>query len=273
MKRPQYESGHSSNTHPVNVTIKKGPALGPDWHKDLKLKGLGSKENVNIQYNTTIKNVDQQKQTDCDETYLNIELENGHKFRCDFLVCATGVNPAVNIFQGQNVKFGNDGGIEVNESFETSLPDVYAAGDCCSPGWEISPYWVHMRLWTQAKQMGTCVARSIIASLQNEPKLPLDICFDVFTHVTTFFGFKVILLGNFNAKGLEKEKCEILLRCTKDMEYIKVVLYEDKMCGAILIGETNYEETFENLILNQFDLGFIKDELLDPNVDIDDYFD
>lgn len=45
------------------------------------------------------------------------------------------------------------------------------------------------------------------------------------------------------------------------------------MQGAILIGETDLEETFENLILNQIDLSSFGEGLLDPNVDIEDFFD
>ena len=33
------------------------------------------------------------------------------------------------------------------------------------------------------------------------------------------------------------------------------------------------QETFENLILNQLDLSRFGESLLDPNVDIEDYFD
>ena len=46
-----------------------------------------------------------------------------------------------------------------------------------------------------------------------------------------------------------------------------------RMQGAILIGETDLEETFENLILNQIDLSVYGVDLLDPNIDIEDYFD
>ncbi len=45
------------------------------------------------------------------------------------------------------------------------------------------------------------------------------------------------------------------------------------MQGAVLIGETDLEETFENLILNQMDLSHYGADLLDPNIDIEDYFD
>jgi NAD(P)H-nitrite reductase large subunit len=54
---------------------------------------------------------------------------------------------------------------------------------------------------------------------------------------------------------------------------VKVVLYEGRLVGAILIGETDMEETFENLALNQTDLSALKDNLLDPGIDIDDFFD
>lgn len=57
------------------------------------------------------------------------------------------------------------------------------------------------------------------------------------------------------------------------LEYVKVVLRDGRMEGAILIGETDLEETFENLILNQTDLTPFKDHLLDPDIDIEDFFD
>ena len=46
-----------------------------------------------------------------------------------------------------------------------------------------------------------------------------------------------------------------------------------RMQGAILIGDTDLEETFENLILNQTDLSAYGADLLDSGVDIEDYFD
>lgn len=52
-----------------------------------------------------------------------------------------------------------------------------------------------------------------------------------------------------------------------------MIIQDGCMKGAILIGETDLEETFENLILNGMDLTPFKEHLLDPNIDIDDFFD
>jgi NAD(P)H-nitrite reductase large subunit len=52
-----------------------------------------------------------------------------------------------------------------------------------------------------------------------------------------------------------------------------LIIVEGRIFGAVLIGETNLEETFENLILNQIDVSPFGENLLNPDIEIDDYFD
>ena len=99
-----------------------------------------------------------------------------------------------------------------------------------------------------------------------------DFCFELFAHSTTLFGFDAILLGLYNGQKLDKNY-ECLIRMTEKQEFIKLVLSNQKLQGAILIGNTELAETFENLILNQLDLSAFGDDLLNPDIDIDDYFD
>ncbi|MEQ2201858.1 Pyridine nucleotide-disulfide oxidoreductase domain-containing protein 1 [Xenoophorus captivus] len=51
--------------------------------------------------------------------------------------------------------------------------------------------------------------------------IELDFCFELFSQVTKFFNYKVVLLGKFNAQGLGSDH-ELLIRCTKGQEYVKV---------------------------------------------------
>jgi thioredoxin reductase len=37
-----------------------------------------------------------------------------------------------------------DGGLVVNDKMQTSVPHVYAAGDVCHVGWEVSPFWLQV---------------------------------------------------------------------------------------------------------------------------------
>ena len=51
------------------------------------------------------------------------------------------------------------------------------------------------------------------------------------------------------------------------------MVHQGRVQGALLIGETDLEETFENLILNQIDVSPFGENLINPDIDIDDYFD
>ena len=46
-----------------------------------------------------------------------------------------------------------------------------------------------------------------------------------------------------------------------------------RMIGAVLIGETEMEEAFQNLILDGIDLTSVGPSILDPELEIDHIFD
>ncbi|XP_055300196.1 pyridine nucleotide-disulfide oxidoreductase domain-containing protein 1 [Sitodiplosis mosellana] len=261
-------------TEDAEETVKKsGAALGPDWHTLFNLTGKNEDlpKAVHIHYQTGIKNID--INPICDDQFpVRVTLQNDEVLECDFVVSATGVVPNLNFkMRAEQFRFGPDGGIFVNELMETSISNVYAAGDVCFAGWEWAPHWFQMRLWTQARQMGAMAGKSMAAKYNDQHIYP-DFCFELFGHVTQLFGYQVVLLGKYNGQGLDN-KYEALLRVTQDKEYIKYVLVDGKLQGAILIGETGLEETTENLILNQLDLTPYGDDILDPDIDIEDYFD
>merc|ERR1719354_1557962 len=107
-------------------------------------------------------------------------------------------------------------------------------------------------------------------TIKNQEPLDLDFCFEMFAHVTNFFSQKVILLGLFKGQRVENDY-ELLVRVTPGKEYVKLVMQNGRMQGAVLIGDADLEETFENLILNQMDLSVYGEELLDPYIEIKNY--
>ncbi|VEL18254.1 unnamed protein product, partial [Protopolystoma xenopodis] len=60
----------------------------------------------------------------------------------------------------------------------------------------------------------------------------------------------VVLLGLYNGQGLDLSSpdCYLLLRTTPGIEYIKCVMKAGRMQGALLVGDTDLDETLENLI-------------------------
>uniref|UniRef100_A0A3P9KBC7 Pyridine nucleotide-disulfide oxidoreductase domain-containing protein 1 n=1 Tax=Oryzias latipes TaxID=8090 RepID=A0A3P9KBC7_ORYLA len=292
-KRPRYTTEEPGgvqtftadrNSHKHGGWTNPGSALGPDWHQGIVLRGAEQvTRRVSVEYQCEVEKIctpeellpsaEQTLKPDTVGSWpVYIQLTNGKAFGCDVIVSAIGVVPNTHPFlPGNSFALAEDGGLQVNDHMLTSEPDVYAAGDVCTACWEPSPLWHQMRLWTQARQMGCYAARCMAAGVLSKP-VELDFCFELFSHQTRFFNYKVVLLGKFNAQGLGSDH-ELLVRCTKGREYVKVVLSGGRMVGAVLIGETDLEETFENLILNQMDLTPYGEELLNPNIDIEDYFD
>ena len=269
-----------------------GNALGPDWHQSLNLRGESRKNsNIQVQYDCEVKDL-HYKRKNCMQKVdrkqngsdwpLFVELTTSKFIGCDFIVSATGVVPNTDIFESLPCSLGEDGGVKIDHNMRVvGLADVYAAGDVCNTSmWEYEAHWHQMRLWTQARQMGAFAAQCMVENSTKDPlnpvkseDVPPNICFSLFAHVTNFFGKKICLLGRYNGQDLDKDKLELLVRATPNDEYIKVILMDGRMQGAVLIGETDLEETFENLILNETDLSFLGEDLLDPHVDIADYFD
>lgn len=250
-------------------SANSGAALGPDWYKLLEIKGALSrdvKSNVRIHYESEIDSIENGNKT------VNVKLKNGKVINTEIVISATGVVPRTGeIVWDRDIELSHENGYVVDEHMKTSLKNIFAAGDICTANWQHATHWFPMKLWTQARQMGSYAAKCMSLSLAGEQILQ-DFCFEIFTHTTKLFGYKVILLGLYNGQKLNNDY-EILLRVTKDMEYIKLVMKNDRLQGAVLIGDTDLEETFENLILNQLDLSSYKEDLLNPDIDIEDYFD
>ncbi|KAF4522656.1 hypothetical protein B566_EDAN011055 [Ephemera danica] len=256
-----------------------GAALGPDWHSSFDIQGPGgeSRPKISVEYECEVQHILQRGQKDfpADENDypLALQLSNGKVISADLVVVATGVVPNCEVFASVvDVAPVSErgGGIRVDKIMQTSVPDVYAAGDVALACWPRDKHWFQMRLWTQARQMGTLAGRAMATP---DTANMFDFSFESFAHMTKFFGYKVVLLGLYNGQGMEPGSWEALVRVTPGKEYVKLVLADGKVHGAVLVGETELEETFDNLILNQTDVGHLGDDLLNPSVDIDDYFD
>nr|KAI8759157.1 pyridine nucleotide-disulfide oxidoreductase domain-containing protein 1-like isoform X1 [Biomphalaria glabrata] len=286
-KRLKYTTNEECEVMTSDKKPVMGSALGPDWAAQLDIRGAQQMSHrVHVEHEVEVERVLSPDDltllglkacsVDQGQDFTNwpvyVQLTNSKIYGCDLIVSATGVEPFTEVFlPGNNIDLAPDGGMKVNSKMETSEPHVYAAGDVCTACWDPSPYWQQMRLWSQARQMGCYAAKCMVAATKGE-NITLDFCFELFAHVTTFFNFKVILLGKFNAQNLSNDY-EVLLRVTKGQEYVKAILHNNRLVGAILIGETDLEETFENLILNCLDLTAFKDNLLEPGIDVDDFFD
>ncbi len=72
----------------------------------------------------------------------------------DFILIAAGARPSVELAAETQIFLGKTGAIAVNEKMETSLKDIYAAGDCAETHHRMTRKYHYMPLGTTAHKQG-----------------------------------------------------------------------------------------------------------------------
>jgi NADPH-dependent 2,4-dienoyl-CoA reductase/sulfur reductase-like enzyme len=95
------------------------------------------------------------------------KVKTTHKtFETDLVIMCIGFRPNTNILKNK-VDMLENGSILVNKYLQTSNPDIFAAGDCCSVSYNPTDQKQYIPLATNAIRMGTLIGKNII-----ENKLP-----------------------------------------------------------------------------------------------------
>ncbi len=79
---------------------------------------------INLQFNTELREII----SDDQNRVKGVLTNTGQQFECQFVGLTAGVKPNIGFLEKHELE--TERGILVNEYFETSIPDIYAAGDC-----------------------------------------------------------------------------------------------------------------------------------------------
>jgi 3-phenylpropionate/trans-cinnamate dioxygenase ferredoxin reductase subunit len=99
-----------------------------------------------------------------------VELSNGAVVKSDFVVVGVGVVPRTEPFAAAGLKIDN--GIVVDEHLQTSVDDVFAAGDVANAR---NPFYRdHLRVehWANASEQGQAAARSMMGRSAGYAEIP-----------------------------------------------------------------------------------------------------
>jgi len=156
-------------------------------------------------------------------------LESGEEIVFDILVLAVGVRPNTALLNGIAEI---DRGIVVNGRSETSVPDLFAAGDCTQTHDVSSGQNRIMALLPNAYMQGECAGINMAGGEKSFDKaIPMN--------AIGFFGLHIITAGNY--------KGDIYAKTEK--EHYKRLFYSDnKLNGYILIGNVEKAGIYTSLI-------------------------
>lgn len=195
----------------------------------------GHLENQGIQFSlsTVVKYFDANKAV----------LENGKSIDFDILVLAVGVRPNVALLK--NIA-EIDRGIVINDRSETSVQDIYAAGDCTQAMDVSSGQSKIMALLPGAYMQGECAGINMAGDDSSFDKaIPMN--------AIGLFGLHIITAGNYFGEVYE----------AKDQNNYKRLFYSDnKLNGYILIGNVEKAGIYTSLIRERTPLDTIDFSLI-----------
>ena len=88
----------------------------------------------------------------------SVKTHSGKVFDTDMIVICTGIVPNSEIAKDAGIQIGKSGAIKVNKLMQTSVPNIYACGDCCEAPHLISGKSVWVPLGSTANKEGRCAA-------------------------------------------------------------------------------------------------------------------
>jgi len=118
-----------------------------------------------------------------------VSTERGTRYECSTLGVSIGVEPAIDWLCNVSTPPRLGRGIVVDAGFRTSLPGVFAAGDCAELELAGSAPFVE-QIWYSAKRQGRQAARSMLGE-------PIEYAPPVFFNSSKFFEIEYTTVGRF----------------------------------------------------------------------------
>ena len=87
---------------------------------------------------------------------MQLQVEGSQRFSAtaDLVLVAVGVKPSIDLAQSAGISPGEHNAIHVNRKMETSIPDIYAAGDCVETWHRLLNRPTYLPLGTTAHKQG-----------------------------------------------------------------------------------------------------------------------
>lgn len=184
-----------------------------------------------------------------------VKLETGKVIGCSLVIVAKGVEANLDLVKDTAIE--KTQGIRVNKYLETTIPNIFAAGDVCETFDLTLGQPTQNALWPLAIEQGRIAGMNMAGEKISYPG-------SVGMNSIEFFGLPIISLGLYktNREGDYEVISSIDLKANR---YKKLILKDNRLVGAVLVGEIQNSGVLLRLIRDQLDLSQLKDRLASEN--------
>jgi nitrite reductase (NADH) large subunit len=211
------------------VTVLVGSDLLLSLVADRAASGIVQKtleaEGIRFQFNTEVE------EFEGDSGRVNkVLLKDGSAVEGEMVVIGKGVCPNLDFVRGTDIE--TEKGILVDDRMETTAEGVYAAGDVAQSADLLRSGRALFTLWPDAAAQGRVAACSILGRERRY-------CGGLAMNSVVFYGTPLVFLGMVRERDVAG--CEVhSWRSARTDTYRKVVVRNNRLVGAILVGNIDY---------------------------------
>ena len=189
-----------------------------------------------------------------------VELDNGEQLPADLVISATGVSPNTAFLNGSGIDI--DHGILVDTRMQTSIGDVYAAGDIAQGRDFSTGEYTVQAIQPTATEHGRIAALNMAGkNVQHQGSVNMNVL-DTLGLISASFG---LWMGVEDGDSVEAYQPEAF-------QYLSLQFRDDVMIGASSVGLTQHIGVLRGLIQSELRLGEWKQKLLaDPTCIMEAY--
>lgn len=206
--------------------------------------------------------------TDAQGRARAVVTNEGEEIACQFVGLTAGVSPNIDfIKESPNCNVDCNRGIIVNDYLQTSVPNVYAVGDCAEIANPVEGRRPIEAIWYTGRMMGETVAYNMCEhEVKYEPKM--------WFNSAKFLDIEYQVYGDVKAKPAENHaslywehadgRKSVRLVFDKETKCIlgfnlMGIRYRHEVCEKWIQEKTHVEQVLENLGLANFDPEFFKE--------------
>ncbi len=186
-----------------------------------------------------------------EEGLKGVVLRDESRIECSLVIFAIGVRPSVDVVRGTDIEV--DRGILVDERMRTSADGIYAAGDVAQADLLLGDGKLPIPVFPNAARQGRIAGVNMAGG---EARWRGGIAMNA----VEVLGLPTVSVG-LTSPG--DDQCEILSELNEEEEqYRKIVLRDDRVVGAIFIGDIDRAGIITGLVRERIDVSEFKDLLL-----------
>ncbi|MFC2109144.1 molybdopterin-dependent oxidoreductase [Bacteroidota bacterium] len=179
---------------------------------------------------------------------LSINLKTGKTINANAIVYAIGTIPNIELARAS--KLTTQRGVIVNEYLQTSDPAIFAMGEIA----EFNNFL--FGITSAAEQQADIAAKFILGDLSSHYKG------SVLMNILKFEDLDLCSIGNIEYPENDTSYEEILLMDVSKRFYKKCIVKDDKLVGAVMMGDKSEFAEFKSLIEDRTELSNKREELL-----------